>query len=66
MYTSQEISTKLFTLKQVAKMLSVNPDTLRKWDNNGILKAMRIGSRRDRRYRNEDIQKIINHGLTTK
>jgi len=66
MYTSQEISTKLLTLKQVAKMLSVNPDTLRKWDNNGILKAMRIGSRRDRRYRNEDIQKIINHGLTTK
>ncbi len=66
MYTSQEISTNLLTLKQVSKMLSVNPDTLRKWDNNGILKAMRIGSRRDRRYRNEDIQKIINHGLTTK
>lgn len=53
---------ELLTLKQVASILKVNPATLRRWDNEGRLKAVRIGSRRgvgDRRYQIEDIENYI-------
>jgi DNA (cytosine-5)-methyltransferase 1 len=50
---------KLLRIKEAAELLGVNPETLRRWDNEGRLKAVRIGKRQDRRYRPEDIQKII-------
>ena len=40
-------------------MLSVNPETLRRWDRSGKLKAIIISKRGDRRYREEDIEKFI-------
>lgn len=53
----------LLNIKQVSQILGVHPDTLREWDNTGRLKAVRLGSRRDRRWRREDILKIIEKGL---
>lgn len=53
---------KLLTLKQVCEILGVHSNTLRDWDRKGILKAVRIGERGDRRYRREDILKILNNG----
>lgn len=53
----------LLNIKQVAQILGVHPDTLRTWDNEDRLKAVRLGSRRDRRWRREDILKIIEKGL---
>jgi excisionase family DNA binding protein len=50
---------EILTMKQVCELLNVHPNTLRNWDNNGILKAIRFGSRRDRRYKKEDILKIL-------
>lgn len=50
---------KLLTLKQASETLSCHPNTLRKWDEKGYLKAIRFGTRRDRRYRAEDIDKIL-------
>lgn len=50
----------LVKIKDAAKMLSVNPQTLRRWDAEGRLVAVRIGKRKDRRYKPEDIQKIMN------
>lgn len=47
--------TKLLKIREAAEMLSVNPETLRRWDRQGKLKAIRVGSRRDRRYRQQDI-----------
>jgi len=49
----------ILTMQQVCELLNVHPNTLRNWDNNGILKAIRFGSRRDRRYKKEDILKIL-------
>ncbi len=49
---------ELLTIDLTAKILSVNKETLRRWDRNGKLKAVRIGERRhvgDRRYRKLDI-----------
>jgi len=52
--------TKLLRIKEAAEMLGINPETLRRWDNQGRLQAIRIGKRKDRRYKLEDLQKVIN------
>lgn len=51
--------TKLLRIKEAAEMLGINPETLRRWDNQGRLQAIRMGKRKDRRYKLEDLQKII-------
>ena len=52
---------KLLKISEAAEMLGVNAETLRRWDNEGKLQAVRIGygTRKHRRYKMEDIQKII-------
>lgn len=50
---------ELITLKEACEILKVHPNTLRAWDNKGILKAVRIGVKKVRRYRKEDIEKFI-------
>ena len=50
---------KLIKIREAAEMLSVNPETLRRWDRSGKLKAIIISKRGDRRYREEDIEKFI-------
>jgi len=50
---------QLLTIQQVAKMLNVHSETLRRWDRQGRLKAIRIGKRKDRRYRKEDIDDLM-------
>ncbi|OHA54143.1 MAG: hypothetical protein A2991_02615 [Candidatus Terrybacteria bacterium RIFCSPLOWO2_01_FULL_58_14] len=52
----------ILTLKQACEILNVHPNTLRNWDNIGILKAIRFGSRGDRRYRKEDVLVLIRRG----
>jgi excisionase family DNA binding protein len=54
---------KLLTIREAAEILHVNPETLGRWDRTGKLKAIRVGRRQgggDRRYRKEDLEKIIN------
>lgn len=51
---------ELLTLKEACEILKVHPNTLRQWDKKGILKAIRFGIRKDRRYRKEDIQNLLN------
>lgn len=50
---------RLLKIREAAQMLSVNPETLRRWDRSGKLKAIIISKRGDRRYREEDIIKLI-------
>lgn len=51
---------ELLTLSEAAGVLKVHPNTLRKWDRKGVLKAVRFGQRGDRRYKREDIDKLVN------
>ncbi len=51
---------ELLTLKEACGILKCHPNTLRQWDNKGILVAVRFGERKDRRYRKEDILKLMN------
>ncbi len=50
---------ELLTLAEACQILKVHPNTLRKWDKKGILKAVRFGQRGDRRYRKEDIMRLV-------
>jgi DNA-binding transcriptional MerR regulator len=47
------------TLKQVSELLKIHPNTLRNWDKKDILKPIRIGERRIRRYKKEDVIKFV-------
>jgi excisionase family DNA binding protein len=45
----------MLTTSEVARILNLHINTIRRWSNQGILKAYRIGSRGDRRFKKEDI-----------
>ncbi len=60
--SASELS-ELMTLKEVSEMLKVHPNTLRQWDEKGILVALRFGARGDRKYRKNDILKLLNQKL---
>jgi DNA-binding transcriptional MerR regulator len=51
---------ELITLSKAAEILKVHPNTLRAWDKKGILVAVRIGEKGIRKYKKEDIIKLIN------
>ena len=50
----------MLTPRDVASLLNVDINTVRRWTNQGILKAYRIGPRGDRRFRKEDIDLFLN------
>jgi excisionase family DNA binding protein len=50
---------EIITLAEACEILGLHPNTLRKWDNKGFLKAIRLGTRKDRRYRKSDVLKML-------
>lgn len=50
---------ELLTLKEASRILKVHPNTLRLWDKKRLLVAVRIGVKRARRYRKDDLEKFI-------
>ena len=61
----QQLS-ELLTLSEASQILKAHPNTLRKWDKKGLLKAVRFGQRGDRRYKKEDIEKLTNESRLVK
>jgi len=57
----QQVS-ELLTLSEASQILKVHPNTLRKWDRKGILKAVRFGQRGDRKYKKDEIAKLLERG----
>lgn len=53
----------LLPLYAVARILSLSPWTLRDWDKKGKLIAIRVGERKDRRYKKEDVVNVLTHGI---
>jgi excisionase family DNA binding protein len=45
----------MLTVRQVARILNVHINTVRRWDGKGVLKAYRVGPRGDRRFSREDV-----------
>jgi excisionase family DNA binding protein len=50
---------EMMTVREVARLLHVHPNTLRRWSNNGRLKAYRIAARGDRRFEREEIARFL-------
>ena len=52
-------SVKMLTTSEVADRLNVHPNTVRQWCRQGRLKAYRLGSRGDRRFKTADIDGLL-------
>jgi excisionase family DNA binding protein len=64
--TKDKLITSMLTVREVIQLLHVHSNTLRRWSDQGILKAYRIGPRGDRRFKPEDIAVLLlqeNKGL---
>jgi len=49
----------MLTVREVARLLHVHPNTLRRWSNKGRIKAYRITPRGDRRFKREEIARFL-------
>ncbi len=49
----------MLTTSEVAAILNVHINTVRRWSNQGSLKAYQLGPRGDRRFRKEDIDEFL-------
>ncbi len=58
MYKVKEMKSELITVKQASEILGVNPETLRRWDRAGKLKAKRHPMNSYRLYKLTDIRKL--------
>ncbi len=55
-----ERTSPMVTVREVARILNVHTNTVRRWSNQGILSAYRITSRGDRRFKRDDIGHFLN------
>jgi excisionase family DNA binding protein len=54
------VVTEVFlTTSQAARVLNVHENTVRRWADTGIIKTYRLGSRGDRRYRIQDVKRLL-------
>jgi excisionase family DNA binding protein len=51
--------TDMLTIREVARLLHVHPNTLRRWSNAGRIKAYHINQRGDRRFKREEIAHFL-------
>jgi excisionase family DNA binding protein len=49
----------MLTVREVSQLLHVHSNTLRRWTEQGTIKAYRIGPRGDRRFRAEDVAVLL-------
>ena len=54
-----EHMSNMLTVREVADLLHVHPNTLRRWSNKGVIRAYRITPRGDRRFKREEIDRFL-------
>ncbi len=52
----------LLRTNEVASLLGIHTNTVRRWANEGFLKSYRVGKRGDRRFRREDVEGALSSG----
>jgi excisionase family DNA binding protein len=52
---------RMLTVTEVAHLLHVHPNTVRMWSRIGVLKAYRIGKRRDYRFNLADVKTFLHN-----
>ena len=51
----------MLTPKGAAHILHVHVNTVRRWESRGILRGYRIGPRRDRRFEQDEILRLVSN-----
>lgn len=54
-----DTETKLLNIGQAAAMLNVSEVSLRRWTNSGRLACVRVGAKRERRFRHRDLRAFL-------
>ena len=49
----------MLTVTEVARLLHIHPNTLRRWSKDGRIQAYRIAPRGDRRFKQEEITRFL-------
>jgi excisionase family DNA binding protein len=49
----------MLTVREVASLLGIHANTVRRWSDEGKLKAFRITRRGDRRFKREEISRLL-------
>ena len=52
-------SQPLLTVREVARLLAVHPNSVRRWVKQGRIKAYRVGRRGDLRFRLDDVDGFL-------
>ena len=52
-------NSSMLTTTEVADFLDVHPNTVRQWANKGFIHAYRLGPRRDRRFKREEVDSFL-------
>ena len=50
---------RLLTSRQLARLLNVHINTIRRWNNKGAINAYRIGTRGDRRFDRDEVERFL-------
>ena len=50
---------RMLTSRQLARLLNVHINTVRRWNNQGVISAYRIGTRGDRRFDRDAIERFL-------
>lgn len=58
--------TAMLTVREVARLLNIHTNTVRRWSDRGIIRVYRITTRGDRRFRREDIDHFLSEADMTK
>jgi len=55
----------MLTTTEAARYLGVHPNTVRRWETQGLLPAYRLGKRGDRRFSRDEIDQFLAESSTS-
>jgi len=56
---SDDLVEPMLPVREVARLLHIHGNTVRRWSEQGIIVAYRINRRGDRRFRRQDIARLL-------